>query len=293
MQNNQWMLKEFIEPYLKDFTMKKLTLFFIMLPLVCHVHSQDLGQLIGQMGEAVLLKKIVENPNLQSKDMKNFLAYFRAGHNSYNNGNYEDAISYYTSASKIISATYDQNLLKIYNKYGWKKILNDSYNNAYAKYQATKSTNQQSLVDKYSSSTKSSSNSTVSSEGTSGSVQAQKCGVCHATGKCSTCHGTGISPNTKRTCGACSGRRICTTCDGTGISGHTTTYGTNGTVTATPVQKAQKCGVCHATGKCSTCYGTGISPNTKRACGACGGSGRCATCNGTGISGYITEYIYH
>lgn len=265
--------------------MKKIILFFAMLSFGSQAYSQNWGQLLGQMGEAILLNQIVENPNLQSADMKNYLAYLRAGHSSYNSGDYEEAVSYYTSASKIISATRDQNLLKLYNNYGWGKVLNESYNNAYTKYQATKK-------QSYSSSGSSSSSSSIFG-GTAGSVQEHKCGVCHATGKCSTCNGTGISTNTGRTCGACGGRRICQTCNGTGVSGHSTTYSTDGTVRATPVQKAQKCGVCYATGKCSTCNGTGISSYSRSTCGACSGSGRCQTCNGTGVSGYITEYIYH
>lgn len=265
--------------------MKKLVFLFFMLSFGCHAHSQNWGQVIGEMGEAILLNKVVENRNLQSRDMQLYLDNLRAGHACYNNGSYEDAVSYYKNSSYIISKTNDQNLLKLYHKYGWKKVLDDSYNNAYTKYLATKkqtTTSSQSSIF-----------GSSSSGGTAGSVQAQNCGVCHATGKCSSCNGTGVSPYTGRTCGACGGKKICSTCKGTGVSGHTTTYSTDGTVRATPVQKAQNCGVCHATGKCSTCNGTGVSPYSNSICGACGGSGRCTTCNGTGVSGYITEYIYH
>jgi hypothetical protein len=180
-------------------TMKKLVFLFFMLSFGCHAHSQNWGQVIGEMGEAILLNKVVENRNLQSRDMQLYLDNLRAGHACYNNGSYEDAVSYYKNSSYIISKTNDQNLLKLYHKYGWKKVLDDSYNNAYTKYLATKrqtTTSSQSSIF-----------GSSSSGGTAGSVQAQNCGVCHATGKCSSCNGTGVSPYTGGTCGACGGKK--------------------------------------------------------------------------------------
>lgn len=93
--------------------MKKL--FYLMLwgVLSCvpyNVQSQSLGSLFGKLGESVALGAILKNPNLQSQDMRNYIAYVNSGDNCINNAKYADAMSYYKEASNIINRTYDGNL---------------------------------------------------------------------------------------------------------------------------------------------------------------------------------------
>lgn len=54
--------------------------------------------------------ELFENPNLQSQDMRNYIAYVNSGDNCINNAKYADAMSYYKEASNIINRTYDGNL---------------------------------------------------------------------------------------------------------------------------------------------------------------------------------------
>ena len=99
--------------------MKKLILLLLIVTFGLKANSQNFGEILGrslgQVGEAILLKKIIENPNLQSADMQNYIYYLNSGHQSYNSANYGEAVSYYSKASNIIISTRDQNLLKLYN----------------------------------------------------------------------------------------------------------------------------------------------------------------------------------
>ena len=99
-----------------------------------NVQSQSLGSLFGKLGESVALGAILKNPNLQSQDMRNYIAYVNSGDNCINNAKYADAMSYYKEASNIINRTYDGNLKKLYFNYGWGDALKQSYDYAYSKY---------------------------------------------------------------------------------------------------------------------------------------------------------------
>lgn len=223
--------------------MKKIIIFLLVFSFGFPAYSQNIGQLVGQLGETILLKQIIDNPNLQSADMKNYLAFLNAGHNSYNNGKYAEAMSHYSEASKIISSTNDQNLRKLYNNYGWAKVLNDSYNNAYAQYKLTNpslpqtgSSNSYSNGGYSSGSVGTYSGGTVNnySSGTTTSSKTQKyqktahprkCVKCLGRGTCGMCHGKGTyyvmaGKNSRTiTCPHCSGTGKCQVCMGSGTNG--------------------------------------------------------------------------
>lgn len=66
--------------------------------------------------------------------MKNFFAFINAGHNSFNSGQFGDAVSHYKEARNIAARTNDRILRKVYLNYGIKAQLDEWYNNAYAQY---------------------------------------------------------------------------------------------------------------------------------------------------------------
>ena len=226
--------------------MKKLILLLLIVTFGLKANSQNFGEILGrslgQVGEAILLKKIIENPNLQSADMQNYIYYLNSGHQSYNSANYGEEVSYYSKASNIIISTRDQNLLKLYNNYGWGKVLSDSYNNAYAKYKLTNPTvPQNNTSNSYSSSGYSSggssysggtinnyssgSKTSTSSQGYQKTAHPRKCNKCLGRGTCGMCHGSGTyyvmaGKNSKNvTCPHCGGTGKCQICMGSGTNG--------------------------------------------------------------------------
>lgn len=96
--------------------------------------AQSLGDILGSLGEGLTVSAVLKNPNMQSADMKNFFAFINAGHSSFNEGKYGDAVSHYSEARKIVNATNDKILQKVYLNYGVKAQLDEWYSNAYTQY---------------------------------------------------------------------------------------------------------------------------------------------------------------
>ncbi len=73
------------------------TFFYIMFwgLLICfpyNVQSQNFESYFAPLGDMVTLGAIIENPNLQSQDMQNYIAYVNSGDNCINNAKYADAM---------------------------------------------------------------------------------------------------------------------------------------------------------------------------------------------------------
>lgn len=230
--------------------MKKLFILFFAVAFGLNAYSQNFGQQMGQMmGDAIVLKTLINNPNLQSYDMKNFMAFVKAGSECNNKGKYGDAMSHFTEASKIINQTRDQNLRKLYYNYGWREELEKCYNHAYTQYKlANPSLPQTSTSNSYSNggyssgsggsysggsvgtysggtvNNNSSGNNSNSSKSYQKTAHPRKCGACSGSGKCGTCNGKGtynqMSSGVK-TCPSCGGRGTCGACNGSGTNGVT------------------------------------------------------------------------
>lgn len=202
------------------------TFFYIMFwgLLICfpyNVQSQNFESYFAPLGDMVTLGAIIENPNLQSQDMQNYIAYVNSGDNCINNAKYADAMSYYKEASNIINRTYDGNLKKLYFNYGWGDALKQSYDFAYSKYKSQQPQTNNSYGDGggsyYVPSTPSTgeySNSTT--------PKSRTCNLCHGTGRkiklqyaagkekiCSECGGIKVSAGHYHvTCDLCHGSGV-------------------------------------------------------------------------------------
>ena len=161
-----------------------LLLWSVLTLIPCNVKSQDLTSLFGKLGETVALNAILKNPNLQSQDMQNYIAFVNAGDRCVNSKDYDAALSNYKKASNIIGRTYDTNLKKLYYDYGWGNALNKSYNYAYSKYQQEHPILSRSNVS--SGGNAGGSYYVPPTEGTSSSITTSKsrtCNLCHGSGK--------------------------------------------------------------------------------------------------------------
>lgn len=111
----------------------------ILLAVICcfshiDIQAQDLGRILGSIGEGLTINAVLKNPNLQSADMKNFFTFIQAGNSCYNAGKFGDAVSHYTEAKNIVYRTNDNILKKVYYNYGVKDQLQELYSNAYTQY---------------------------------------------------------------------------------------------------------------------------------------------------------------
>lgn len=109
---------------------------FVVMCCLCSagVSAQGMGDILNSLSEGLTIGAVLKNPNLQSADMKNFFAFINAGHNSFNSGQFGDAVSHYKEARNIAARTNDRILRKVYLNYGIKAQLDEWYNNAYAQY---------------------------------------------------------------------------------------------------------------------------------------------------------------
>ena len=198
------------------------TLLFII-TMICpyKMTAQNFGDvllgILNGVTENMTMEAIVKNPNLQSVDMKNFLAFIKAGHASYNQGKYGDAMSHYNEASKIVAGTSDTNLKKLYLNYGYKAQLAQWYQNAYTQYKLLNPSVPQTNTSVYSATSV-----VPSTNGTTTTTTTPK-------RKCTLCHGTGLkikefySSGQRKWCSTC-GREVgtghmhvnCDLCHGTG-----------------------------------------------------------------------------
>ena len=210
---------------IRNYRMKKI--FYLMLwgALSCvpyNVQSQSLGSLFGKLGESVALGAILKNPNLQSQDMRNYIAYVNSGDNCINNAKYADAMSYYKEASNIINRTYDGNLKKLYFNYGWGDALKQSYDYAYSRYKLQQPQTNNSYGDSGGSYYVPSTPSTGNNYSNSTTPKSRTCNLCHGTGRkiklqyaagkekiCSECGGIKVSAGHYHvTCDLCHGSGV-------------------------------------------------------------------------------------
>ena len=186
------------------------------------MQSQSLGSLFGKLGESVALGAILKNPNLQSQDMQNYIAYVNSGDNCVNNAKYADAMSYYKEASNIINRTYDGNLKKLYFDYGWGDALKKSYDYAYSKYKLQQPQTNNSYGNGGGSYYVPSTPSTGNNYSNSTTPKSRTCNLCHGTGRkiklqyaagkekiCSECGGIKVSAGHYHvTCDLCHGSGV-------------------------------------------------------------------------------------
>lgn|SRR5574344_100717 len=217
----------------KSVFITRITVVIFVLLFSSNAFSQNWGQLGATIGETIILKKIINNPNLQSVDMRNYIAYVNSGTSSYNSGNYADAVNSYLAAMKIANNTSDYNLKLLYNKYQWAQTLLQDYNNANSMYQAqlrtqqqqqqTQQSTQQSMGGTvYNYSTPSSSSSTTT-QSTGKTAHPKRCTQCGGTGRCHLCNGRGVYSPTMSgkevRCSKCGGNGRCVLCGGSGSLG--------------------------------------------------------------------------
>ncbi len=202
--------------------MKKIFILLVVISLFPYnVQSQSIGNLLGKLSETLALNAILKNPNLQSQDMQNYIAFVNEGDKCINNAKYNDAMSYYKQASNIIERTYDSNLKNIYYNYGWGEALNKSYNYAYSKYRLQLPSQPQT-------------NNNVNNGGSyyvpptgnnsqgSTTPKSRTCNLCHGTGKKIKLQ---YAAGKEKVCYECGGIKVsaghyhvtCDLCHGTGI----------------------------------------------------------------------------
>lgn len=162
----------------------KCVLFATMCCLCCiRMSAQNLGSILGSIGEGLTISTVLRNPNMQSADMKNFFTFINAGHSSFNQGKYGDAVSHYSEARKIVNATNDKILQKVYFNYGIKTKLDEWYSNAYTQYKLQNPSQPTESSSSFSTYSGELFNTVPSTSGTTTTQTKTECRLCHGTGK--------------------------------------------------------------------------------------------------------------
>lgn len=207
-------------------TKKILSLFLILFVASTNLNAQNVwGQILNGLVQGAAkgvelgtLKNIINNPSLQSADMKNFLAKYRNGDAYMSKGDYKNAAECYAGAWLIANKTRDVYLQKLWTDYGWGKDTTLKVENAcsLAGIQLNSSSGNYSggynsgLSNGYSSGSSSSSSSN----------QSRVCSLCHGTGMKITEH---YGAGQRKYCSIC-GKTVstghmhvrCDMCNGTG-----------------------------------------------------------------------------
>ena len=173
------------------------------------VFEQILGGVLqgtAQGVEVATLRKVIDNPSLQSADMKNYLANYRNGDAYMFNGAYANAADSYAAACLIATRTNDQYLKKLWTSYGWAQDTNSKFEKACGLAgisTTTTYTGGSSYVP---------SGTSTYSTGSSNTTTTTKSRVC------SLCKGTGLKIHESYV--GSSQRKYCPTCGKTVLGGH-------------------------------------------------------------------------
>lgn len=191
---------------------KVISLLVILFVFSTNVSAQSiLGQLLNgfvqgasQGIEIGTLKNIINNPDLQSADMRNYLANYRNGDAYMSKGDYKNAAESYAAAWLIGYRTSDVYLKKLWTDYGWAKDTNAKMQNACSL----------AGIDTYSSG---SSNTGVYETGVTNSYSSGSSSSSNQSRVCSLCKGTGLKIKEYYGAGQ---RKYCSTCGKEVSTGH-------------------------------------------------------------------------
>lgn len=177
-----------------------------------NVNAQNVwGQLLNGLVQGAsqgleirTLNKIINDPSLQSADMKNYLANYRNGDAYMSNGNYKNAAESYAAAWLIGTRTGDACLKKLWTNYGWAKDTNAKVEKACSLAGINLHSSSSGDVGVYDTGVSNS----YSSGSSSSSNQSRICSLCKGTGlKIKEYYGAGQ-------------RKYCTTCGKKVSTGH-------------------------------------------------------------------------
>lgn len=191
---------------------KVISLLVILFVFSTNVSAQSiLGQLLNgfvqgasQGLEIGTLKRIINNPDLQSADMRNYLANYRNGDAYMSKGDYKNAAESYAAAWLIGYRTSDVYLKKLWTDYGWAKDTKAKMQNACSLAGIDTDSSGSSNTGVYDTGVTNS----YSSGGSSSSNQSRVCSLCKGTGlKIKEYYGAGQ-------------RKYCSTCGKEVSTGH-------------------------------------------------------------------------
>lgn len=207
-----------------------ITAFVMILCMSLQLQAQNIWKSIlngvaqgtSQVLEANTIKKVLNNPSLQSADVQNYLKFYRLGEVYAAQGDYANAAESYCGAYNIASASRDKVLKTVWNKYGWaddtKNKVVAACANAGIPNPFVPATNYQSAGSSYSPG--------VSSSYSSGSSSSSR-STTHRV--CTLCNGTGLkikehySAGQRKYCNICCAEKgtghmhvRCDLCSGTG-----------------------------------------------------------------------------
>lgn len=178
-----------------------------------HVNAQNVwGQLLSGLVNGVAqgielrtLKNVIDNPSLQSEDMKNYLANYRNGDAFMAVYDYKNAAESYAAAWLTGTGTGDPYLKKLWMDYGWAEDTTAKLENACSFAGIDLHSSGSSANGGYDTGFSSGYSSDNSSPSTKSRV-------------CSLCHGTGLK--IKESYVGSSQRKYCSTCGKTVMGGH-------------------------------------------------------------------------
>ena len=193
-----------------------LTVIVILFTTFTNVNAQNFfGQLLNsfvqgasQGIEIATLKKVINNPSLQSTDMKNYLANYRNGDAYMTKGDYRNAVESYSAAWNIAVASRDMYLKKLWSDYGWAQDTTTKMNKARSLAGISTNSSAGYFSGGYD---YEGSNSYSSGSSSSSSSSSQKSRVC------SLCKGTGLKIKEHYGAGQ---RKYCSTCGKEVSTGH-------------------------------------------------------------------------
>lgn len=173
-----------------------------------NVWGQILNGLVqgaSQSIEVATLKKVLNNPNLQSADMKKYLTNYHNGDAFMKLGSYKNAAECYATAWLTASGTNDTYLKKLWVNYGWAQDTTAKLENAQSLAGISTYSSGSSISDGY---VGGDYNSYSSGSSSSSASKSRVCSLCNGTGMKITEHyGAGQ-------------RKYCSTCGKTVSTGH-------------------------------------------------------------------------
>ena len=164
----------------------------------------------AQMTEKQMVQNVISTPNKHSKDMKNFLACVKRGHEEYQQGNASAAWGAFYNAKQVAEHTTDRILYLAYAKYGWKAEIEGYMLVCWNEAEAGSG----SVGGVYDS------GENYYNPETTSSSPSSSCRKCHGNKVCPNCSGKGTvfsttyGVNQYITCPACSGTKVCSLCGG-------------------------------------------------------------------------------